>query len=252
MPMIEIPVDGQQVEAYLALPDTGTPAPGVLLFIDAFGLRPRIEDMADRIASGLSREYVVLAPNLFHRDGRVADLAPTEDLRAPGARERAFAAMGSRITDLTTERSLADTADYLAALRARPEVAAGPVGVVGYCMGARLATRAAGAHPDVVGAVGGFHGGGLATEAEDSPHRWVAASTAAYSYGHADEDPSMDPEAVARLGEALASTGRPYVNEVYAGARHGYTMADTSVYDEAACERHFAALDTLFATALPR
>jgi carboxymethylenebutenolidase len=31
-------------------------------------------------------------------------------------------------------------------------------------------------------------------------------------------------------------------SEVYAGAHHRYTMSVTPVYDEAACERHFAAL----------
>ena len=68
-------------EAYLA----GKPGdPGVLFYIDAIGLRPQIEDMADRIASW---GYVVLAPNVFYRDGAAADLAPKKDLREPGARE---------------------------------------------------------------------------------------------------------------------------------------------------------------------
>ena len=44
------------------------------------------------------------------------------------------------------------------------------------------------------------------------------------------------------LGEVLERAGCPYVNEVYSGAAHGYTMADTSAYDEAAAERHFRAL----------
>ena len=56
--------------------------PGVLFYIDAIGLRPQIEKMADRIASW---GYVVLAPNVFYRDGSAAELAPKEDLREPGA-----------------------------------------------------------------------------------------------------------------------------------------------------------------------
>src|SRR4029079_5000022 len=78
-------------EAYLTRPDDGVDHPGVLFFVDAIGLRPRIEEMADRIASW---GYVVLAPHVFHRDGRAADLAPTTDLRDPGARAEVFA--GSR------------------------------------------------------------------------------------------------------------------------------------------------------------
>ena len=94
-------------------------------------------------------------------------------------------------------------------------------------------------------AVGGWHGGGLVTAETDSPHHAIAASRAEFAFGHADHDRSMPPEAVAALGEALTAAGRPHTNEVYEGAAHGYTMADTSVYDEAAAERHFAELRAL-------
>lgn len=250
MPRLEIPAADGPTQAHLALPaDANTPAPGVLLFVDAFGLRPRIVDMAERIAAW---GYVVLAPNTFYRTGTDADLAPAEDLREPGARRRFFARIDSRMTDLTTERSLADTGCYLAALRARPEVAAGPMGVVGYCMGARLATRAAGAYPDDVAAVGGFHGGRLVTDAPDSPHRWIGGSRAGFAYCHADKDSSMTRRDARALGETLTEAGVPFENEVYPGAAHGYTMSDTSAFHEAACEHHFDMLERLFARQLPR
>ena len=51
--------------------------------------------------------------------------------------------------------------------------------------------------------------------------------------------------AVARLHDALDAAGLDAVNEVYPGARHGYTMADTAVFDPAATERHFEALREL-------
>jgi carboxymethylenebutenolidase len=60
----------------------------------------------------------------------------------------------------------------------------------------------------------------------------------------------MPLEAVAALEETLQAAGRPHVNEVYAGAAHGYSMADTSMYDEAAAERHFRELEALFARRL--
>jgi carboxymethylenebutenolidase len=122
----------------------------------------------------------------------------------------------------------------------------GPVGVIGYCMGARLAVRTAGQFPGTVGAVGGFHGGGLVTDEADSPHLAVADSTAEFVFGHADQDGSMPLEAVETLESALDQAGRPHLNEIYAEAAHGYSMADTSMYEEAAAERHFAALQGLF------
>jgi carboxymethylenebutenolidase len=197
--------------------------------------------MADRIASW---GYVVLAPNVFYRDGSAADLAPTTDLRDPGARA-AFMAGGvmDRVRSLTPDLSAPDAQAWVTALEQHADD--GPIGVTGYCMGARLAVRTGGQFPGTVGAVGGFHGGGLVTAAPDSPHLAIAGSTAEYAFGHADHDRSMPLDAVASLETALEDAGRPHVNEVYEGAAHGYTMADTSVYDEAATERHFAVLKGL-------
>jgi carboxymethylenebutenolidase len=245
MPMIEIAAADGTAEAYVARPDD-QPHPGVLFYIDAIGLRPQIERMADRIALW---GYVVLAPNLFYRHGRAADLAPQADLREPGEREKFFATVGPRI-GMTGAQMRADTAAYLAALRGLDGVSDGPVGVTGYCMGARLATRAAGAHPDDVAAVGGFHGGSIVTDDPDSPHLALATARAEFVYGHADQDRSMPPEAIEALTKTLADHGLTATCEVYEGAPHGYTMADTSMYDHDAAERHFTELEALFARTL--
>jgi len=240
---IEIPTSDGTAEAYL----TGTAGdPGVVFYIDAIGLRPRIEEMADRIASW---GYVVLAPNVFYRDGSAAELAPQGDLREEGAREAFFAGgVMDRVQGYTPDRSAPDADAWVRTLL--EHAGDGPIGVTGYCMGARLAVRTAGQFPGTVGAVGGFHGARLVTEDDDSPHLAVDASTAEYVFGHADQDPSMPLDAVAQLEEALQAAGRPHLNEVYEGAAHGYAMADTSVYHHTAAERHFTELEALFARTL--
>ncbi len=244
MHIIEIPMpDGGVAEAYVTRPraESGGEHPGVLFCMDAFGLRPRIEEMAQRIADW---GYVVLAPNVFHRDGRIDDLEPQVDLTDRGQREGYVKEAMSRVGALTPDKAERDLPTYLTALRGLPGVAEGPVGTTGYCMGARLAVRAANLDP-VVAAVGGFHGGGLATEADDSPHRGLGNARAEFVFGHADHDRSMPAEAVVALGEALREAGLTASNAVYAGAAHGYSMADTSAYDEAATERHFEELRDL-------
>lgn len=251
MQTIEIPMlTGGTAEAYVARPAGEGEYPGVLFFMDAIGLRPQIAAMCRRIADW---GYVVLAPNVFHREGRAADLAPRADLREPGEREAFFALAMPRVGALTADLAAQDLPVYLAALRALSEVAgvpAGvPVGVTGYCMGARLSVRAGCLDPDVV-AVGGFHGGGLVTDTDDSPHHGLPDARAEFVFGHADQDRSMPADAVAELGRALESAGLTATNEVYAGAAHGYSMADTAMYDEAAAERHFEALESLFARTL--
>jgi len=129
-------------------------------------------------------------------------------------------------------------------------VAHGPFAITGYCMGARLGWRIATADPDRVAALAGFHAGGLVTDAEDSPHRSAEELTAEVYLGHADNDRSMTPENIAALEQALDAAEVTYRSVLYAGAAHGYTMADTSTYDEAAAERHFEALFALLERAV--
>ena len=241
--LLEIPAPDGTAEALVARPSSGGgPFPGVILYMDAFGLRPRIEEMAQRVADW---GYVVLAPNVFYRDGTVAELAPKGDMATPEGRQAAGQAAFPRIGRLTAGKALADIDAWVAALRALDGVTPGPIGTFGYCMGARLAVRTATAHPEAVAACGGFHGGGLATDEPDSPHLGLGRARAQFVFGHADHDRSMDADAVDRLGKALKAAGLTASNEVYRGASHGYSMADTSAFHEAATERHFRELRAL-------
>lgn len=235
---IDVPTPDGPADAILAVPGDDGPHPGVLLLMDAFGLRPRIASMAQRITG---QGFVVLAPNLFHRAGRASGQTPP-DLTDPAARSALFERLRPLMDELTPERAASDGGAYLDALAAH---ASGPAALVGYCMGGRIGWRIAAAHADRVAALGIFHGGGLVTDAPDSPHRSAGALRAEVYLGHADEDHSMTAEQIAVLEAALRDAGVTYTSELYAGAAHGYTMADTAAYDEAAAERHFAALFTL-------
>jgi carboxymethylenebutenolidase len=109
-------------------------------------------------------------------------------------------------------------------------------------MGARLALRTAGAYPERVAAIAGFHGGRLATDTPDSPHLVADRVTAEVYFGHADQDSSMPPEQIELLDKVLTEAGVRHRSEVYPGAHHGYTQADTAAYDAKATERHWTEL----------
>lgn len=242
---IEITMPDGVAEAYVSRPEEGEHR-GVLLHVDAIGLRPRIEEMADRIASW---GYVVLAPNAFYRDGTAAELAPTQDLRQPGAREEFFVGAMSRVHAHTPDRSDADLDVYIDALLGLEGVAGHTIGTTGYCIGGRLAIRAAGLRPDVIAAAGAFHAAALVTDAADSPHRLVARASGEILAGHADNDGSNPAEAIAAFEASMEDAGVTYSSAIYPDAPHGFTMSDTSAYDEAATERHFGELEALFARA---
>lgn len=239
---VDITTPDGVADAYLAMPETEGPHPGALFYMDAFGLRPHLYKMADRLAA---EGYAVLVPNAFYRAGRtpVFDLPGFID---PHARPEIFQTIGPIMQSLTPELTVRDAGAYLQWLNDSPEVTDGPVGVTGYCMGAVMALRTAGAYPARVAAMGGFHGGGLASEEPDSPHLVADRITAELYFGHADNDHALPPEQIERLNTALTEAGVTFRAEVYEGAAHGYTQADTASYDAEGAERHWSNLLELF------
>ncbi len=239
--------DDETAEAYVARPQDGSEDhPGVVLYIDAFGLRPQIASMADRIASW---GYVVMAPNVFHQFGNAAETSPSEPLTTPERRGAFFEGVRPRMETLFSaenrEHLLNDLVSYVDAVHDLPGVSAGPVGVTGYCMGSRLAMLTAGEAAAGVAAVGGFHGGGLIVDDPMSPHHALRRAKAEFWFGHADNDGSNTPQNQRDLGAALDDAGLRHGEAVYEGAPHGYTMADTASYNEPAAERHYRDLQAL-------
>ncbi|MFE0516945.1 dienelactone hydrolase family protein [Streptomyces sp. NPDC058964] len=235
---LDIPTEDGIADAYLAHPADARPRPAVLFYQDAYGLRPQLRSMADRLAAA---GYTVLVPNVFYRHGR----APVLDLPEfidPAADPTIWERIGPIMQSLTPESAMRDAGAYLRWLADSPLVADGPVAVTGYCMGARLALLTAGTHPDRVAAAAGFHGGRMATDSPDSPHLVAGQVTAELYFGHADQDPSMPEDQIKLLEDTLTAAGVRHRCEVYPGAHHGYTQADTPAYDREADERHWSAL----------
>ncbi|NUR05376.1 MAG: dienelactone hydrolase family protein [Nocardioidaceae bacterium] len=240
---VEIQTRDGAVDGFVAAPDDGAEHAGVLFYMDAFGVRPRLEEMAGRIAE---QGYVVLVPNVFYRS-RPAPVVDTSDLMDPQARAGKFGVLRPMMAELTPERAMSDADAYLEFLAAHPGAAQRPIGVTGYCMGGALALRTAAHRPEDVAAAAAFHPARLATDAEDSPHLLARRIKAEVYVGSADRDQGMPPEQQQRLDEALTAAGVRHTCEQYDGATHGFTMSDTAVYDEAATERHWDALLGLFA-----
>jgi carboxymethylenebutenolidase len=238
---VQIPTTDGTAEAYLVMPDGDGPFPGVLFFMDAFGLRPRLREMAERIAG---RGYAVLVPNLFYRDAS-GPLVTQEELDDPEKRGAAFGRLGPMMQALTGPRIAADTASYLDFLAAQPGVGDEPAVAVGYCMGGRNGLRAIEAHPDRIKALASFHAGGVVTDTPDSPHLLVGSITGELYFAHADNDSSMTPDQIKALESALDEAGVTYTSEVYEGAPHGFTMSDTAMFHQQAEQRHWTELFAL-------
>ncbi|MEU4084981.1 dienelactone hydrolase family protein [Streptomyces aureus] len=241
---VQIPTPDGQADALAVHPDSGERHPGVLLYMDAFGVRPVLEEMARKLAG---HGYYVLVPNVFYRQGPAPVVELPEHITQE-ARPAVFAQVMPLIQAHTAERALRDAGAYLGFLTEQPEVAAGPVAVVGYCMGASVAVRTAAAHPDKVAALAGFHPSPLMNDAPDSPHLLFPEITAKVHLGIAESD--MTPEVVGALDKALEAAGVEHTCEIYPGTVHGFTMTDTDAFDAAGLERHWERLLPLLESAL--
>lgn len=241
---MNIQTDDGECRSWVFTPDAGSgPWPGVIFYMDGLGIRPTLFDMAQRLADA---GFVVLLPDLFHRAGPYDPLDPAEVFSSPSVREALGPLMGS--TD--NHRIAQDTRAFLDALDARDDVAGTKVGTTGYCMGGGASLTAAGTYPDRVAASASFHGGGLATDADTSPHLLAGDIQARIYIGAADNDGSYPPAMAARLVEALMAASVDFRHDLYVGAAHGWTMADFPVYRADAADRHFDELVDLFTQTL--
>jgi carboxymethylenebutenolidase len=212
------------------------------MYMDGIGMRPALMEIAERIAND---GYFVLLPNLFYRvvfdasNGMKVFTDP--DLRKDLLTRVMPSASAANI--------MRDTESLLTYLSAQREARSDRIGITGYCMGGRLSVYAAGHFGDRVAAAASYHGGGLATDAPDSPHRLASNMKGRVYVAGAIKDANFDDAQKARLEQALTEAGVDHTVETYE-ALHGFVPRDTPVHDEAATARHWRTLLALFASTL--
>jgi len=225
--------------------------PGVLIWTDAFGLRPSMRELGKRIAA---EGYSVLVPNPFYR---VAKDSFTDASTVDFAKERA------KITPLMASVNAAGNAEkdaiaYVGFLDMQKEVnKSKKIGTQGYCMGGALVMRTAATLPNRIGAGGSFHGGNLVNATPESPHLLAPKIKARMYFGIASNDDMATPDAKDKLKEAFAAVKVPAEIEVYAGAQHGWCVPDMPkqangmpTYSKADAERAWGKLVALYKAAL--
>lgn len=202
--------DGKSFGAYLAVPACGH-GPGLVLCQEIFG----VNDFMRRAAQLLAEEgYVVLVPDLFWRQQPGIQLTD-----GPADMPRAF----ELYQGFDVELGLRDIGSSVAALRDLPEQRGG-VGVLGYCLGGKLAYLAA-CRLDVDVAVG-YYGVGIEQSLDE------AAGLRGRLVLHiAEQDGYCPPPARQRILEALG--GKPGVELfVYPGVDHAFARTGGEHYDK--------------------
>jgi carboxymethylenebutenolidase len=250
---VEIRTPDGTCDAAFIHPATGS-HPAVVIWPDAFGLRPSMRDMAKRLATN---GYSVLVPNPFYRVAKAPlfEDASNFNFGDPAQRSKLTPLMGSINAEGAAER---DATAFIAWLDTQRQVDRNKkVGTQGYCMGGALVVRTAAAVPTRVGAGASFHGGGLVTQNPNSPHLLAPKIKARMYFAIAANDDAQQPEAKTKLKEAFDAAKVPVEIEVYPQAQHGWCVPDMPkqpngqlIYNKPDAERAWGKLLALYNAAL--
>jgi carboxymethylenebutenolidase len=230
-------------DAYFAHPK-GKASAGVLIWPDIVGLRPAFKMMAKRLAGD---GYAALVVNPYYRQVKAPLVDIGQTFRDPAVREKIvpYARALTQETNRIDARAFVEWLDSQSAVDSERKL-----GTTGYCMGGPMTMITAAELPDRIGAGASFHGGGLVTEAENSPHLLVPKMKAEYLFAIAENDDERDPVAKEKLKETFAEADLNAEIEVYEGTQHGWCPPDSAVYDEAKADKAWARKLALFERAL--
>lgn len=235
--LVETP-DGM-ADCYFVHPASGAHA-GVIVWPDIMGIRTSFRMMGKRLAES---GYSVLVVNPYYRTAKGAVIKDGESFGEPAVRERLL----PHARSLSPETCVTDGQAFVKFLDGQSSVdTARKIGTTGYCMTGSYTMRLAAAMPDRIGAGGSFHGGGLATDSESSPHLLAPQIKAGLLIAIAENDDEKDPDAKVLLRKAFDEAGVNAEIEVYEGTLHGWCPPDSRVYNKAQAERAWSRLLALF------
>jgi carboxymethylenebutenolidase len=235
--LIETP-DGM-ADCYFVRPADGAHA-AVIVWPDIMGIRTSFRMMGKRLAQS---GYATLVVNPYYRTAKGPVIEDGESFGTPAVRERLM----PHARSLSPETCVSDGHAFVEYLDAQPSVDTNrKIGTTGYCMTGSYTIRLAAAMPERIGAGGSFHGGGLATNSDDSPHLLASKTKAGFLIAIAANDDEKEPHAKGMLREAFDEAGVNAEIEVYADTLHGWCPPDSRVYNEAQAERAWARLLVLF------
>ena len=170
------------------------------MYPDAGGVRKTFEQMAAKLAG---YGYAVLLPDVYYRNGDWAPFDMATVFSDEKERKRLYWMIGS----LTQDKVTSDATAFFDYLISRPEVVGERFGVCGYCMGGRISVTVAGRLPEQVAAAASFHGGGLVTDTDDSPHLLADRMRGTVYIGGAENDASFTADHAEQLDKALTKAG---------------------------------------------
>jgi carboxymethylenebutenolidase len=245
--MLSIATADGEMGAYVRRPDGDGPFPVIVYFHHGPGLDEGSKESMQLLANA---GYYVVSPDRYHREGPWLTFDPAA-MRSGGPEADAIRKrMFSILLGTTDDMVESDLKALLAALDDEPAARKSPMGVIGFCIGARSVLRTITNHPDVFTAGVALHPSFCTTTDDDSPHLGVP-SYSGYLYvafGAEDKMQSADDNKAFIDATNELSDGRGLA-EIHDGADHGFAVPGGAYHDTAA-DRSYAKALEIFETAV--
>jgi carboxymethylenebutenolidase len=228
------------MDGYLARPTDGTPRPGVVVFMEIFGINSHIRDVTERVA----REgYVALAPDFFHRTGPGVEY---------GYDQQGMEAGIKLYMQLKADELIADARATLSFLKRQNFVKGDKLGATGFCVGGHVAYLTACETEIKVAA--SFYGGGIAKPqgfgGAPSTVGRTSKITGKILCLFGDKDASIPLSEVDAIRAELGKNKIRHEVVVYPGADHGFFCDQRATYNKTSAEDAWNKVKKLFAEEL--
>jgi carboxymethylenebutenolidase len=244
--IVNIATPDGAMETFITHPQQDEPFAAVVLYMDVWGIREELYDIARRIATV---GYYCAVPDFYYRQGRVrhefrdADGKMISLATLPEADRQRVTAPLANLSDTMV---VSDTGALLRFLDAGEPVRPGAMGSVGYCMGGRHVMSVAAAYPDRFRASAGLHPTTLISDRPDSPHRLASQLRGEFYCGFAEKDHYAPPSMIEELDRIMAACPVGYHREFHLGAVHGYALPDRDIHHKAAANRDWELIFAMY------
>lgn len=248
---LDIPTRDGRMPTFITHPQEDEPFPAVIVYMDFWGVREELFDIARRIATV---GYYCMVPDLYYRQGRVRNEfrdARGRMLSLAALSEAQQAAVRAPMLKLTDAMTIDDTGALLEFVDRGEPVRPGAMGAIGYCLGGRLVFRVCGTFPERFRAGASMHGTRLVTDGADSAHLVASRARGELYCGFAEKDPFAPLSTITAVAETLARSCVKYRYEVHAGAEHGYALPDRDIFDKRAANRDWELIFAMFRRQIP-
>lgn len=248
---VDVPTPSGAMETFITHPGEDGPFPAVVIYMDVWGVREELFDIARRIATV---GYYCMVPDLYYRQGKVRHEFRDENNRMISLEfldEEQKERVRKPMRALTDAMVVDDTKALLDFIGSGEPVRSGAVGVIGYCMGGRHVFRIAGQFPERFRACASLHGTRLVTDQTDSPHFSAMKAQGELYCGFAEYDPYAPLSTINTLAETLKKGDVAYRYEVHQGAHHGYALPDRDIHDKHAANRDWELIFAMFHRQIP-